>query len=194
VVTDTGRAASISGKGRITFVDRADQFLDRLYDGMMLAACALLLMIVIAICGDVLLRNVMIPGMPRGVALANDFSETALYLITLLSAPWLLRQGRQIRVDFVLRAIPPRAAWLFELIADLIGFIACGIATWYGALVAWRSFSAGAVQVKTFVTPEWWYLAPLPVIFLLLMVEVLFRMRRLYAGPRRPRDDAVSSA
>ena len=31
-----------------------------------------------------------------------------LYLITLLTAPWLLRQGQHIRVDIVLRLVPPR--------------------------------------------------------------------------------------
>jgi hypothetical protein len=42
--------------------------------------------------------------------------------------------------------------------------------------------------------PEWWLLAPLPAAFMLLAVEVLFRMQRLYAGERGPRSDAVSAA
>ena len=35
---------------------------------------------------------------------------------------------------------------------------------------------------------------PLPIAFLLLSIEVLFRMHRLYQGERGPRDDAVSAA
>ena len=51
------------------------------------------------ICADVLLRNVrIVPGL-LGVAWANEVSEYALYLITMLTAPWLLRQGQHIRVD-----------------------------------------------------------------------------------------------
>ena len=42
--------------------------------------------------------------------------------------------------------------------------------------------------------PEWWLLAPLPVAFALLAIEILFRMQRLYAGERGPRDDAVTAA
>ena len=49
----------------------------------------LLFLLMIVICGDVLLRNVpLIPSM-RGFPATNDLSEAFLYLITLLSAPWL---------------------------------------------------------------------------------------------------------
>ena len=51
------------------------------------------------------------PGLPRGLAWSNEISELMLYLITLLAAPWLLREGQHIRVDIVLRALP-RAAGL----------------------------------------------------------------------------------
>ena len=53
-------------------------------------------------------RGPIVPIVPsmRGFPAANDLSEAALYLITLLSAPWLLRQGKHIRVDILLKAIP----------------------------------------------------------------------------------------
>jgi TRAP-type transport system small permease protein len=55
------------------------------------------------------------------------------------------------------------------------------------------SFKSAAMSIKTLVTPEWWLLAPLPVAFLLLAIEMGFRMRRLRLGERAPRDDAVST-
>ena len=174
--------------------DKMEALFGELYNWFALCACFLLVLMILVICGDVLLRNVPIPGFPRGIAIANDFSENALYLITLLTAPWLLRRGQHIRVDFVLRAIKPSFAWLCEWVADVAALAACCIITWYGALVAFKSYQSGAVQIRTFVTPEWWYLAPIPAIFVLLVVELVFRMRRLYAGPREPRNDAVSSA
>ena len=65
---------------------------------------------------------------------------------------------------------------------------------WYGAQAAWSSHASGAVNIKTLVTPEWWALAPLPLVFVLLAVEMLFRMHRLAGGKRGPRNDAVSAA
>jgi len=47
------------------------------------------------------------------------------------------------------------------------------------------------MTIRTLVTPEWWSLAPLPVAFVLLAIEIFFRMQRLAEGPRRPRDDAL---
>ena len=64
---------------------------------------------------------------------------------------------------------------------------------WHGALATLKSYQTGALSIKTLVTPEWWMQAPLPVAFVLLSVEMLFRMRRLYLGERAPRDDAVST-
>lgn len=175
--------------------------LQRLSDayGRMLAAlalvgCALLMAMMLIIVGDVLLRNVAIPGMPRGLAWSNEISELMLYLITMTVAPWLLRQGQHIRVDIVLQAIPRQLAWRLEWVSDVIGLACCCVIAWYGSQAAWSSYASGAVNIKTLVTPEWWALAPLPVVFVLLALEMLFRMTRLYQGERGPRHDAVSAA
>src|SRR5512143_3908775 len=99
-------------------VERASALYGRLLEGLALAACALLLAMTLMICGDVLLRNVpLVPGM-QGLAWANELSEATLYLITMLTAPWLLRRGQHIRVDIVLRAIPQRLGWYCEWLVD----------------------------------------------------------------------------
>ena len=146
------------------------------------------------ICMDVLLRNVpLVPGM-QGLAWSNEMSETGLYLLTMLAAPWLLREGRHIRVDILLRAIPQRAAWYCEWATDAIALVCCLVMVLYGTKMAFASYSSASLSVKTLVTPEWWLLAPLPVAFALLAIELLFRMRRLLQAERGPRGDAVSAA
>jgi TRAP-type transport system small permease protein len=165
-----------------------------LIDALALVASLALLAMVAIICGDVLTRNLAIPGMPRGIAWSNEVSELLLYAITLLAAPWLLREGRHIRVDIVLRALPRRAAYACEWIADGIGIACCLWLVWYGSAAAWRSFQGNAQSIKTLVMPEWWFLAPLPVCFALLAIEFVFRMRRLAGAEIGPRDDAVSAA
>jgi TRAP-type C4-dicarboxylate transport system permease small subunit len=151
--------------------------LGRLYDTMIAIACVLLGLMVLSITTDVLLRNVALPGFPRGFAASNDFSEYSLYLCTLLAAPGLLRAGQHIRVDILLQAMPPRLAW-----------------TWMGVVMTAESYSSGAMQTKSLVVPEWCLLAPLPVAFALLGIEFGLRMWRLAHGPRGPRADAVSAA
>ncbi len=174
-------------------MSRLSEQYGRLLAGLSLAGCAVLFLTMLVICADVLLRNVrIVPGLV-GLEWSNEISESMLYLITMLTAPWLLRKGQHIRVDIVLRAVPKRLGWVFEWIVDVLGLACCLLIAYYGARAALASFTAGSVSIKTLVTPEWWLLSVLPVAFLALSLEMLFRMRRLALGERAPRDDAVST-
>ncbi|WP_255249938.1 TRAP transporter small permease [Polaromonas sp. AET17H-212] len=175
-------------------VDRLSTHYGRALSALALLGCAILMAMMLIIVADVALRNVPIPGLPQGLAWSNEISELMLYLITMCVAPWLLRQGQHIRVDILLQALPPQLAWTLEWVGDLIGFACCVVIAWYGTQAAWSSYTSGAVNIKTLVTPEWWALAPLPLVFVLLGIEMIFRMIRLQRGPRGPRHDAVGSA
>ena len=175
-------------------IDRLSKVYGQFLARLALLGCAILLAMMLIIVGDVVLRNLAIPGLPQGLAWSNEISELMLYLITMSVAPWLLRQGQHIRVDIMLQAIPARLAWSLEWVGDLIGFVCCIVIAWYGAKAAWSSYASGAVNIKTLVTPEWWALAPLPLVFILLAIEMVFRMIRLQRGPRGPRHGAVSAA
>jgi len=166
----------------------------RFIDALAVVASLLLLAMMLVICGDVFTRTVRVPGLPTGIAWSNEVSELMLYLITLLAAPWLLRAGRHIRVDILLRVLPPRVAYACEWLADVLGFACCLWMLWYGSAAAARSHASGSLSIKTLVMPEWWFLVPLPVCFALLAIEFVFRMRRLAHAEIGPRDDAVSAA
>ena len=171
-------------------MDRLSQAYGRILDGLMLAACLLLLAMTLLIGADVFTRNLGLGG----VAWSGEVSEDILYLLTLLAAPWLLRQGQHIRVDILLRALPARIGWLLEWAGDVLG-LACSLYfVWYGWKVLAASYQAGAITIKTLVTPEWWLLAPLPLAFGLFAIEFIFRMHRLGRAERAPRTDAVSAS
>ena len=175
-------------------LDRFSALFGKLLEGLAWLACVMVFVMVMMICTDVLLRNVaLIPSM-RGLDWSNDITEAMLWLITMCAAPWILRQGQHIRVDIILRVIPKRLAWYCEWFADVVGLACCLTMVWYGVKVTVASYTSGAMTIKTMVTPEWWLLVPLPVSFLLLSIEMLFRMRRLLYGERGPREDAVSAA
>ena len=175
-------------------MQRLSDLYGRLLDALALAACVLLFFMMLVICADVLFRNVpLIPGV-RGVSWGSDVTESGLYLLTMLTAPWLLRQGQHIRVDILLRAVPGMLAWVAEWITDLMALACCIVIATYGFSAMFASMKTGSMTIKTLVTPEWWSLAPLPVTFVLLAIEVVFRMHRLYGAERGPRDDAVSAS
>ena len=174
-------------------MDRLSRLYGRLIDALAVLACVLLFLMMLMICADVLLRNVAIFPRIRGLEWSNEISENMLYLVTMLAAPWILRNGGHIRVDILLLAIPKKIAWYCEWVVDALALVCCAIMMFYGWSAAAASFKSGSITIKTLATPEWWSLAPLPVAFLLLFIEVLFRMRRLYTGERAPRQEAVSA-
>jgi TRAP-type transport system small permease protein len=175
-------------------LERVSTLHGRLLAALAVAGCAVLFGMMLVICVDVFLRNVrLIPGV-FGVAWANEITEYALYLITMLTAPWLLRRGQHIRIDVLLRVIPPRVAWTLEWLCDFIALASCLAIAYAGWKATAASMAIGSMVVKTLAIPEWWLLAPLQITFVLLAIEVVFRMVRLHAGARGPRDDAITVA
>jgi TRAP-type C4-dicarboxylate transport system permease small subunit len=161
----------------------------RLLDALMLTASLLVLAMALMIGADVALRNLGLGGLPW----SNEVSEYVLYIVTLLTAPWLLRQGQHIRVDILLKAVPRRLAYAMEWAADLAGFACAFYFVVYGGRAAFASYASGAISLKTLVLPEWWMLSVLPAAFLLVAVEFVFRMHRLSLAEAGPRADAVSA-
>src|SRR5436190_17809932 len=100
----------------------------RLFNALAVLAALTLLAMVVVVTADILLRNMTRTGFPW----ANEVSEYALYVITLLTAPWLLRRGQHVRIDLVLTLVPPRVAWLMEATGDITGFFVCLVMMRYG--------------------------------------------------------------
>ncbi len=169
-------------------IDRASALFGRWLDALATAAALILLAMVVIVTADILLRNLT----GAGFVWANEVSEYALYLMTLLTAPWLLRRGQHVRLDIALTFARPRIAWAMEAVGDVLGFAVCLILIRYGLAMTFDSARLGAITIKNLVFPEWWLLAPLPAAFVLLAIEFVFRFQRLMAGERARRVEATS--
>ena len=76
--------------------------------------------------------------------------------------------------------------------AGIIGLALSLLMTWYGIAMVLRSWRGGTLVVKNLVFEEWYVLWPLPVMFLLLAVEFVFRLQRVVTGPRQARREGGS--
>jgi TRAP-type C4-dicarboxylate transport system permease small subunit len=160
----------------------------RLLNALAVAAALTLLAMVVMVTADILLRNLT----RTGFAWSNEVSEYALYVITLLTAPWLLRRGQHVRVDLVLTLVPVRVAWLMEAAGDVLGFAVCLVMMRYGFKMSIESAVLDSITIKNLVFPEWWLLWPLPVCFALLAAEFAFRFDRLIHSEPGRRVEATS--
>src|SRR3981189_341519 len=111
----------------------------RLLDALAIVAALMLLAMVVIVTVDIVMRNTV----NGGLIWANEVSEYSLYLMTLLTAPWLLRRGQHVRLDIVLTVVPPRIAWLMEAVGDLLGFCVSVILVRYGAAMTYDSWRLG---------------------------------------------------
>jgi TRAP-type transport system small permease protein len=167
---------------------RLSAIFGRVFDALAVAAALTLLAMVALVTADVVLRN----SVSGGISWANEVSEYALYVMTLLTAPWLLRRGQHVRLDLVLTFVPPRLAWLMEAIGDLLGLAVSIVLVRYGAAMTLDSWWVGAITIKNLVFPEWWLLTLLPATFAMLAIEFVFRFDRLLKGERARRIEATS--
>ena len=169
-------------------MNRLSKSCERLFAALAYLAALTLLAMVALTTADIVLRNTL----RVGFAWANEITEYALYLITLLTAPWLLRRGQHVRIDMALVLVPPRVAWTVEAVADILGLAASLTLVWYGTIMTLQSARLGSLTIKNLVFPEWWLLAPLPVCFVLLALEFVLRFQRLMGAPRTRRIEATS--
>ena len=167
---------------------RLSDLFGRLFGFLATIAALLLLAMVVVVTADIVLRNVARIGFPW----ANEVTEYALYLTTLLTAPWLLRRGQHVRIDMALALVPPRVAWLMEAAADLLGLAASLVLIWYGTIMTLQSARLSSLTIKNLVFPEWWLLWPLPACFALVALEFVFRFHRLMGASRTRRLEATS--
>lgn len=156
--------------------------------GRVLEACglvsALLVLAMTAmIVSDVILRTRFGVSMPASV----ELTEYMLFYASAFAAPWLLRRGQHIRIDVLISRVPKLAGWIMEIACDLIGIGLSLLLSFYSCRMLWRSFSADTLVVKDLIYKEWLVLWPLPLMFILVSVEFVFRIHRLLAGPRTAR-------
>ena len=160
----------------------------RLFDALAVLAALILLVMVMIVTADIVLRNLT----RTGFSWANEVSEYALYVMTLLTAPWLLRRGQHVRIDLLLTVVPARLAWLMEAAGDVIGLLVCAVMVRYGTHMTADAFRIGSLTIKNLVFAEGWLLAPLPLFFALLAFEFVFRLHRLLTSEPGRRIEATS--
>jgi TRAP-type C4-dicarboxylate transport system permease small subunit len=162
----------------------------RWYEGLLglgLALAGLMIVGMAAIVSaDVLLREAGLPALPWNV----EVSEYLLFLSTCLGAPWVLRRGAHVRMDVVIRAVPPAWARGMERTASAVGLAVSLVLFGYGCSAAWQARELGSLIFKQLVIPEWPLLAAIPAMSALLSVEFALRL----AGRVRPGASAESGA
>ena len=141
----------------------------RLIAALVAIAAVLLVAMVVAIAGDVVLRGLGFQPPAFTAALA----EYGLLYITMLCAPWLVRERGHIVVESLIRLLPPGLRRVLEKLVYLLVFLLCLGLAWPAAMLALESLVRGDIDIRAIDMPRWALFAPLAGGFLLLAGEFL---------------------
>ena len=147
---------------------------ERLLEMLAVVGAAIALALVIAVTGEVVLRNTInttIPGI-------DELSEYGLYLMCLLPSPWLVHKAQHIRIDILVVSLPKAAARVLEAMMDLLAGAACLICAYISIQVIKNSLAAKSLVYKTWQFPEYWIYLPLPVVMVLMAICFAIRIRQ----------------
>lgn len=112
------------------------------------------------------------------ISWVNEAVEYALFTGVFLGAPWVLQQGKHVKVEILSQSLPRNVAVGLERIVDGYGALLCFVLCIYGARSAWLEFVEGTLPDKSLRIHTWIMMAVFSFAFLLLAVEFLLRLRR----------------
>jgi TRAP-type C4-dicarboxylate transport system permease small subunit len=127
---------------------------------------ALLALLVVTPLAQIVMRGIFNVPMAGAEELARYF----LICLTLLAAAYVTREGGQIRMEELQAMLPPHPRWLLQLAIELVGVAMFATLFVAGAVTIRNNLSN---QTATLEMPFWFFMGPLVVGSLLLVVETL---------------------
>ena len=140
---------------------------ERLLFCLFASGAVILALVTLFILYDVIARNTGFPPFTHTLAL----TEYGLYYVTLLGAPWLVRNKHHVYMQLVTAVAPPALRPFIAKLCYLLCAITCGLICYYAGLVTFEAWLRGDQEVRSFDMPRWLIFAVMPVSFSLLTIE-----------------------
>lgn len=100
-------------------------------------------------------------------------TEYAMFYLTLLGAPWLVRQRGHVHIEIVTAALPKAALGPFSRLVSLLCVIVCVVMAIQGAELVQLNLERKDLDVRAYFFPTWILNVAFPVSFGLMAIEFL---------------------
>lgn len=145
--------------------------LNRLYTGFLYAmagiAGAMLLWLMVSVVVSVLMRNVGL----QPFAWLFTSSEYALLYMTMLGAPWLVREKGHVHIELVTSALPARLQALVSRLVAALCVVVSLILAWKGLDLMMTNLERNDFDVRAYYFPRWILTISFPISFTLMAIE-----------------------
>lgn len=141
-------------------------------------ACALMVLITLAICFEIITRFFF----DFSNLWLVELSEITLLYITFLGAAWVLGNDKHVSIDLLVGYMNKQFARYLHLVLALVAALTCFIITWFGILAVIDQFQ-NDIREPTMMAPRtFWITAIVPFGLFLLGFQFLRRGIRAVAG------------
>ena len=143
----------------------------RIYDGLLslmaLIAAMTLVWLMVSVVISVMMRNFGV----QPFAWLFTSSEYGLLYMTMLGAPWLVREKGHVHIELVTAALPPA---LRRIVSRLVAGLCVAVSlilAWYGLELFLTNIERNDFDVRAYFYPRWLLTITFPVAFSFMAVE-----------------------
>jgi len=145
--------------------------LGRVYRGFLYAmagiAGIMLVWLMVSVIVSVVMRNAGL----QPFAWLFTSSEYAILYMTMLGAPWLVREKGHVHIELVTAALPTGMRHVVSRLVAVICVATCAILAWKGAEMFLTNIERNDLDVRAYYFPKWILSLAFPVSFGLMAIE-----------------------
>lgn len=157
----------------------------RIYDGLLylmaLIAAATLIWLMVAVVVSVAMRNFGI----QPFAWLFTSTEYGLLYMTMLGAPWLVREKGHVHIELVTAALPANARRIVSRVVAFGCVAVSAILAWYGFELFQTNIERNDFDVRAYFYPRWMLTITFPIAFSFMAIEFgrfVFGKELLHSG------------
>lgn len=163
---------------------------DRLLDALAWVAALLILAIMVGVGADVGSRYLF----NRPIGWMLEFTEHSLLIILAFGMAWLVRQRGHVAIELVVNTLPPRMAWISNMISVAAAGMTSAVLGFWAAAAAIGDFRRGVETFGIYPIPRFLLFAVIAIGFILTALEFvrwLIELARRTPEPfgAQPRED-----
>ena len=138
-----------------------------LIDAMAVIAGATLVWLMVSVVVSVAMRNA---GMQPFAWLFTS-AEYGLLYMTMLGAPWLVRERGHVHIELLTSALPEAAQRMVSRAVAALCVVVCVLLAWKGTELFLTNISRNDFDVRAYFYPRWLLTVTFPISFGLMAVE-----------------------
>lgn len=140
---------------------------DRLVNALAILSGLMLVWLMVAVVGTVLIRNLGVQP-PAWLFTSTEYS---MFYLTLLGAPWLVREKGHVYVEVVISHLPQALLNVLSRSVSLICALIAFVLAWKGLELVISNIRESDYDVRTYFVPMWIFTIAYPISFALMGIE-----------------------